>query len=70
MLVHVDIPTDGRPPAVQAHFEQLPARPMVSLLFQPANSQLPAVTRQLGELLSALPADAVVQVRVAGPHAD
>jgi exonuclease SbcD len=56
------------PPEVT--FRPLPARPMVSLVFEPRSPHREALVRHLASRLEALDPDSVVRVQLHGPHAE
>lgn len=70
MLISVDLPSHGLTGAVWPCLQELPARTMVRLVLEPRGPDKDETIHELGRLLDALQADAVVQVRLQGPYAD
>jgi exonuclease SbcD len=66
MLVEVGLPTSDHGCSVDVEFVPLPARPMISLVLEPAKLGGESVTEHLRKRLSALDPDAVVRVQVRG----
>jgi DNA repair exonuclease SbcCD nuclease subunit len=60
----------GKEPSRDISFVPLPARPMVSLVLEPAKLGSESLTDHLRRRLSALDADSVVRVRLSGPGSD
>ena len=60
----------GRADLVNARFISLPARPMVSLVFEPGEMTGPALVQTLKEQLAALDPEAVVRVQLIGRGAE
>lgn len=56
--------------SVQFAFMPLPARPMISLVLEPAGTDTETLRRQLEAELQALDPDSVVRLRLCGPKAD
>ena len=65
----VTVPLAGDKSPVQVSFESLPARPMVSLVLEPAAPNRGALVGQLASRLRELDPDSVVRVQLRGPNA-